>query len=383
MKTTALAALFFLALPLAAQTAPREFANGPAQWLMTSEDRKAWKQVKADDQAIDFIDLFWARRDPTPGTPRNENRIDFDSRVAYADRYFTEGRTPGSLTERGRVLIVLGFPKGMSNELSKSSRVQYATPDAINPNDPSGGRQLAARDDWEYSYEEAQKYKMPRIEVVFIHDRMGDRARRDPQRTDFTMALPNAIKYYIKSPELTAVPDWASSRMRFSRAELAEEPSETTVVATTLEKIKGGQILVDVPRAVARPAGAGRLLLLSDSMSLQPESGSDPFASVSSLGQFQKGGELGWAAEYCSGRITPNAPPLTAQLRITAMNGDSFSTDPEEFVPDSIKSSPGCYLLRGSLPLTDVDPGPYELSLKITRAANGESYNLGGAFRVQ
>ncbi len=381
MKTLALTALLLLALPLAAQTSPREFANGPAQWLMTSEEQKAWRQVKSDDQAIDFIDLFWARRDPTPGTPRNENRIDFDSRVAYADQYFKEGRTRGALTERGRVLIVLGFPKGMSNEASKTSRAQYANADAINPNDPTGGRQLAARDEWNYSHEEAVKFNMPKIDVVFIHDMIGDRARRDPQRTDFTMALPSAIKYYIKSPELTTVPDWASSRMRYApAAEAAQEQIETTV---TLEKRKTGQVLVEVPQVIARPAGAGKLLLLNDSMTLQPQSGKDPFASAASVAQFQKGRELGWAAEYCSGRVSPNAPALKVQLKITAANGDRFTSDPEEFVPDSIKSSPGCYLLRGALPLTDLDPGAYKLSLSITGAAAGESYNLGGEFRVQ
>ncbi len=382
MKPTLIALLLILmALPLAAQSSPRDFGSGPAKWLMTSDEQKAWRQVKTDDEAVDFIDLFWARRDPTPGTGRNENRTDFDSRVAYSDRYFKEARTRGAMSERGRVLILLGFPKGMSNETSKSSRVQYATSDAINPNDPTGGRQLAARDDWEYSYQEAQRFRMPKIEVVFIHDRVGEGVRRDPQRTDFTMALPNAIKYYITSPELTSVPDWASSRMRYGQP--ADVPTQHVETTTTLETRKGTQILIDEPQVVAKPAGAGNLVFLKDSMKLQPESGVDPFASVAGLVQFPKGGELGWAAEYCSGRISPGAPAVKVQFRITAESGDTFSTDPEEFVPDSIKASPGCYLLRGVLPLTDVEPGAYKLSLTVTGAAAGESYNLGGDFRVQ
>jgi GWxTD domain-containing protein len=346
------------------------------KWLMTSEEQRAWKSVKTDDQAIDFIDLFWARRDPTPGTGRNENRLDFENRVAYADTNFKEGKTRGSLTERGRVLIVLGFPKNMGQQVEH--RMAQITNPSDSVNDPTGGRSIAGKDTWEYTHEASVRYGMPKIEVVFIYDKLNGGAHRDPQRTDFTSARPAAIKYYIKSPELTTVPDWASSR---TRPDVIGSQShiETTV---TYEKKKGGQILIDVPAAVARPAGVGRLMLLNDSMALQPQSGADPFAAVTSVAQFQKGHDLGWAVEYCSGQISENAPALKVQLKVTASNGDSFSTDPEEFVPDSIKSSPGCYLLRGSLPLTDMDPGPYKVSLTISGTAGGQSYNLVRDFSV-
>ena len=379
MKTTLTAVVITaVVLSLSAQTPPREFVNGPAKWLMTSEEQRAWKSVKTDDEAIDFIDLFWARRDPTPGTGRNENRLEFESRVAYADTNFKERNTRGSMTERGRVLILLGFPKELA-KASISSSGQFSATEGANPNDPTGGRQTAARDIWTYDHADSAKFNMPKIDVVFVYDMTGDRVRRDPQRTDFTSALPNAINYYIKSPQLTTVPEWASSRTR-PEVHQSESHIETTV---TYEKKKGGQIVVDAPAAVAKPAGIGRLMLLNDSMALQPQSGVDPFAAFTSVAQFQKGHELGWAAEYCSGQITENAPSLKVQLKVTAANGDSFSTDPEEFVPDSIKSSPGCYLLRGSLPLTDMDPGPYKVSLTISGAAGGQSYNLVRDFKVQ
>lgn len=388
MKRALIALLVLVAaFPLFAQTYPRNFADGPAKWLMTSQEQKAWKNVKTDDEAIDFIDLFWARRDPTPETPRNENRLEFESRVAYADANFKEGNTRGALTERGRVLIVLGFPKSLGSEGSHSTQ-QFGNVETMGQKnslgdaagDPTGGRALAAKDTWEYTHEVASLYGVPRIEVVFLFDRLNGGAHRDPQRTDFTMALPGAINYYIKSPQLTTVPEWASSRTRRDVSSGEQSHIETTV---TYEKKKSGQVMVlDAPQVVAKPAGAGRLLLLNDSMALQPQAGTDPFAAFTSVAQFQKGRELGWAAEYCSGQILENAPTLKVQLKVTAANGDSFTTDPEEYVPDSIKSSPGCYLLRGALPLSDVDPGAYKLSLTITGAAAAQSYNLAGDFRV-
>jgi GWxTD domain-containing protein len=389
MRPTLIAVvLACIALPLIAETSPRDFAKGPAQWLMTGEERRDWRNVKTDDQAIDFIGLFWARRDPTAGNGRNDNRTDFDTRVAYADQNFKEGNRRGSLTERGRVLVVLGFPTNLSGQ-SAHTTGQMGNPAAAGARnssgdvvgDPTGGRTMAAKEVWNYSHDVATKYNMPQIEVVFIYDGPNGAARRDPQRTGFTMALPGAIKGYIVSPSLTTVPDWASSRLkRVPANDVESKPEVETTVVTTEKKT---QVIVDVPPPVAKPAGMGRLMLLHDSMALQPQSGTDPFTAFSSVAQFKKSQELGWAAEYCAGKILADAPTVKVQLRITATNGDTVSTDPEEFVPDSIKASAGCYLLRGVLPLSDLDQGAYKLMVTISGVSATRSYNLTRDFRIE
>src|SRR4051812_2945643 len=81
---------------------PLDFGKGPMQWLMTKEEQRAWRNVKTEQQAKDFIDLFWVRRDPTPNTLANENKIEIEQRVREADKRFMEGRKRGALTERGR-----------------------------------------------------------------------------------------------------------------------------------------------------------------------------------------------------------------------------------------------------------------------------------------
>src|SRR5689334_5227740 len=87
-----------------------EWGKGPAQWLMTKDEQAQWKKIGDDTAAQAFVDLFWARRDPSPGTPVNEFRDEFDARVAYADKSFPQGHTKGSMTDRGHVMIVLGPP---------------------------------------------------------------------------------------------------------------------------------------------------------------------------------------------------------------------------------------------------------------------------------
>src|SRR5205814_1786468 len=87
-----------------------DWGKGPAQWLMTKDEQAQWKKIDDDAAAQKFVDLFWARRDPSPGTPANEFKDDFDARVASADKTFAQGRSKGSMTDRGHVFIVLGRP---------------------------------------------------------------------------------------------------------------------------------------------------------------------------------------------------------------------------------------------------------------------------------
>lgn len=55
-----------------------------------------------------FVD-FWQRRDPTPGTTRNEKMEEYYYRVAYANRQYSS-LTDGWRTDRGQVWIHYGEP---------------------------------------------------------------------------------------------------------------------------------------------------------------------------------------------------------------------------------------------------------------------------------
>ena len=80
-------------------------------YIITSKERKAFKQLETDKQRDLFIEEFWRQRDPTPGTPRNEFRDEHYRRIAYANEWFGRGTSkPGWRTERGRIYIILGEP---------------------------------------------------------------------------------------------------------------------------------------------------------------------------------------------------------------------------------------------------------------------------------
>jgi GWxTD domain-containing protein len=124
----ACAALAIIAGSAFAQLSPeyQNWAKGPAQFIMSSDEQAKWNQIKTDADAKAFVDLFWARRDPTLGTPVNEYRDTFDAAVKYAEEHFAEGRRKGSLTERARILILLGPPSRI--ERTGGSATSIAVP---------------------------------------------------------------------------------------------------------------------------------------------------------------------------------------------------------------------------------------------------------------
>jgi GWxTD domain-containing protein len=86
------------------------WADGPVRYLMTSEEKKAWRELATQEARGDWVANFWKRHDPSPETPANEFRAEFARRVAFADSRFRQGETRGSLTDRGMVFILLGPP---------------------------------------------------------------------------------------------------------------------------------------------------------------------------------------------------------------------------------------------------------------------------------
>lgn len=80
-------------------------------YFLTPEERAEWKKAATDEDAEKFIALYWAKRDPSPGTPQNEFRDEMGRRIAAADQQFKMARYKrGADSVRGRLLVVLGTP---------------------------------------------------------------------------------------------------------------------------------------------------------------------------------------------------------------------------------------------------------------------------------
>jgi GWxTD domain-containing protein len=76
-------------------------------YIITDEERRAFKALKTDEERDKFIEAFWLRRDPDPDTPENEYKDQYYERIQYANEHFASG-IPGWKTDRGRIYIMYG-----------------------------------------------------------------------------------------------------------------------------------------------------------------------------------------------------------------------------------------------------------------------------------
>jgi len=76
-------------------------------WIITDEEKQAFKQLSNDEERDSFIEAFWQRRDPTPDTEENEYKEEHYQRIAYANEHFAAG-IPGWKSDRGRIYIMYG-----------------------------------------------------------------------------------------------------------------------------------------------------------------------------------------------------------------------------------------------------------------------------------
>ena len=87
----------------------RKWIDEDVSYIISNEERTAFKQLKTDEEREQFIESFWLRRDPTPDTIDNEFKDDHYERIAYANEHFASG-IPGWKTDRGRIYIMYGKP---------------------------------------------------------------------------------------------------------------------------------------------------------------------------------------------------------------------------------------------------------------------------------
>jgi GWxTD domain-containing protein len=85
----------------------KKWLNEDVIWIITDQERAAFKQLSNDEERDNFIEAFWQRRDPTPDTEENEYKEEHYRRIAYANEHFAAG-IPGWKSDRGRIYIMYG-----------------------------------------------------------------------------------------------------------------------------------------------------------------------------------------------------------------------------------------------------------------------------------
>ncbi len=122
----------------------KKWLDEDVRWIITDEERSAFKQLSNDEERDQFIEAFWQRRDPTPDTIENEFKEEHYRRIAYANEHFAAG-IPGWKTDRGRMYIMYGPPDEIESHPSGGTYER--------PMEEGGGETSTFPfEDWRYRY---------------------------------------------------------------------------------------------------------------------------------------------------------------------------------------------------------------------------------------
>lgn len=134
MRSRTLAALVLLFLPsllFALSAKYKDWASSPQAYFMTKAERAQWNAIVTDADAEKFINDFIASRGPGFADQVAD-------RVSNADKYLTIGKTPGSKTLRGKIIVLLGPPTAIKSE-TKKGRVDRTAPSGGYAGESGGG----------------------------------------------------------------------------------------------------------------------------------------------------------------------------------------------------------------------------------------------------
>jgi GWxTD domain-containing protein len=222
-----------------------EWGKGPVTYLMTREEVAKWKLTRNDTDAKAYVDLFWARRDPTPDTQRNEFRDQFEMRAGTADKNFTGESVKGSMTERGKAYILYGAPKKMERVAAKTEGIE------VNPDMPARtGNELL----WTYegTADVPVTFGIPRATLRFV-DRFGNGTYK-AERGNFEIGKINnaLVQAAIKQPNLTVAPAF-NAAVQTPAAPVEAVPEAPAPVVTELTTPALATAITDFKAAAKNP----------------------------------------------------------------------------------------------------------------------------------
>ena len=161
----------------------RKWLNEDVTYIITDEERQAWKRFSTDEEREQFIEQFWLRRDPSPDSAENEIIEEHYRRIAYTNERFASG-IPGWKTDRGRIYITFGPADEVESHPSGGS---YERP----IEEGGGTTSTYPFEKWRYRWIEGIGTD---INIEFVDPTMTGEYRMtmDPSEKDALLMVPNA-----------------------------------------------------------------------------------------------------------------------------------------------------------------------------------------------
>ncbi|MGZ4834812.1 MAG: GWxTD domain-containing protein [Terriglobales bacterium] len=153
----------------------RKWLDEDVRWIITDQERGAFKQLSNDEERDQFIEQFWLRRNPNPDSPENEYKEEHYRRIAYANEHFAAG-IPGWRTDRGRIYIMYGKADEIESHPSGGS---YSRP----VEEGGGTTSTFPFETWRYRYLEGigQEIMIEFVDTCMCNDyhMSNDRSEKD------------------------------------------------------------------------------------------------------------------------------------------------------------------------------------------------------------
>lgn len=186
------------------ETPYKKWLNEDVIYIITDEERQAFKRLNTDEEREQFIEQFWLRRDPTPDTEENEFKEEHYRRIAYTNEHYASG-IPGWKTDRGRIYIIYGPPDEIDSHPSGGSYER--------PMEEGGGETSTYPfEDWRYRYIEGIGND---VNIEFVDPTMTGEYHMtmDPTEKDALLYVPGAGLTLYEQMGLT------SKTARFNRTD--------------------------------------------------------------------------------------------------------------------------------------------------------------------
>lgn len=161
----------------------KKWLNEDVVYIITDEEKTAFRRLRTDEERQAFVESFWQRRDPTPDTEENEYKEEHYRRIAYANDHYPSG-IPGWKTDRGMIYIKYGPPDEIDSHPSGGSYER--------PYEEGGGETSTYPfEDWRYRYLDGIGTN---VNIEFVDTTMSGEYHMtmDPSEKDALLYVPGA-----------------------------------------------------------------------------------------------------------------------------------------------------------------------------------------------
>jgi GWxTD domain-containing protein len=162
-----------------------KWLNEDVVYIISEEERRAFKELTTEEEREKFIEQFWLRRNPDPNSVENKAREEHYRRMAYADEHFSvKGGAPGWKTDRGMIYIKYGPPDEIEEHRSGGAYER--------PIEEGGGQtRVFPFEKWRYRYLPVLGND---VEIEFVDTTMTGEFHMtsDPAEKDALLYVPGA-----------------------------------------------------------------------------------------------------------------------------------------------------------------------------------------------